>query len=137
MRLLLGLIGLLLCAGVNAGGLVVVVDKSSPVTRLDQREVASIFLAKTNRIELGGRVVPLELNDTPFRQLFYRQISGKSLAQINSYWTTLIFTGKGRPPKKVGALTELIELLASDPHAITYLPADQITDSMKVVHHLP
>lgn len=32
---------------------------------------------------------------------FYREIAGKTLPQINSYWTTLIFTGKGKPPRSI------------------------------------
>ena len=51
----------------------------------------------------GNRVQPMELSDLGYKAIFYREISGKTLPQINSYWTTLIFTGKGKPPKNIDA----------------------------------
>lgn len=133
MRRLLILIALLAANPCHAD-LAVVVGKGSAIDKLDQREVANIFLAKTTRLANGNRVRPVELSDDGYKALFYREISGKTLAQINSYWTTLIFTGKGRPPKNVEETGRLIELLNSDPHAIGYLPLGQITESVKVLY---
>ncbi len=133
MRRLLALIALL-AATSSYAGLAVVVGKGSAIEKLDQREVANIFLAKTTQLPDGSRVKPVELNDNGYKTLFYREISGKTLAQINSYWTTLIFTGKGRPPKNIEEAGRLIELLNSDPHAISYLPLGQITESVKVLY---
>jgi hypothetical protein len=74
------------------------------------------------------------LRDNAFRASFYREIAGKTLPQINSYWTTLIFTGKGKPPKSIDQLDRLMELLANDPHAITYLPLEQLSKATKVLY---
>ncbi len=114
--------------------LVVVVGKDSPLEELGRNEVANIFLAKTNRLADGSRIRPLELSDEGYKADFYRKIAGKTLPQINSYWTTLIFTGKGRPPKNVTETSSLVDKLNSDPHTISYLPLEQVTETMKVVH---
>lgn len=113
---------------------VVVVNKHSPINKLDKREVANIFLSKTTRLRGNNRVTPLELSDSAYQELFYQEISGKTPSQINSYWTTLIFTGKGRPPKRIRKITQLIEVINNNPNAITYLPVDQVTITMKIVH---
>lgn len=135
MRHLLLAFILLVSADINAE-IAVVVDIKSPVDKVDQREVANIFLAKTNRFPDGRRVRPIELSDDGIKASFYYKISGKTLPQINSYWTTLIFTGKGKPPRNIDKTPHLIEMLRNDPQAITYLPLEQITDSMRVIHIL-
>lgn len=133
MRALLGLIALLAATAGHAE-LVVVAGRGSPIEKLDQREVANIFLARTTHLADGSRVRPIELSDSGYKAAFYREISGKTLAQVNSYWTTLIFTGKGKPPKGIGEPSRLAEALNSDPYAITYIPLGQITESMKVLY---
>lgn len=134
MKRLLCALLITLSAAAHAENFAVVVNKSSAVGKLDKREVANIFLSKTTRHHNNQTVTPLELHDTATQELFYHEISGKTLAQINSYWTTLIFTGKGRPPKKISGVAQLIEALSKNPNAITYLPLNQITGSMKIVH---
>lgn len=137
MRRLLALLFpllLFLLSSASQAELAVVAGKNSPIEKLDGREVADIFLAKITRLADGQRVTPLELRDSTFRASFYRGIAGKTLPQINSYWTALIFTGKGKPPRSIDEIDRLMELLANDPHAITYLPLDQVSKATKVLY---
>ena len=133
MRRYLTLLPLLLAATVKAE-ILVVVGENSPIESLNEKEVANIFLAKTNRLADGGRVTPLELSGQEHKAKFYHRISGKSPSQITSYWTTLIFTGKGKPPKEFKERKTLLGELSSNPAAITYIPAEQLSGRMKVVY---
>ena len=133
MRYLLGLF-MLLTASMSNAELAVVAGQGFPLSTLSKHEVADIFLAKTTHLADGLHVKPFELNNAGYKALFYREISGKTLSQINSYWTTLIFTGKGKPPKNIEEPSRLIELLNNDPSSIAYLPTEKITNSMKVLH---
>lgn len=133
MRLLLTVTALLFTSTLLAD-LVVVVDKQSTLEQLNQREVANIFLSKKTSMKNIGRVYPVELNNSSYKEDFYQKISGKTLPQVNSYWTTLIFTGKGKPPRNMSDFNQLVEELKNNPDSITYLPADKITENMKVVY---
>lgn len=133
MRTLLAVF-LLLLAGQVQAEMVVVVNKDSPITSLELRDVANIFLAKSSHLESGERLMPIELDDDAARARFYKMICGKNLAQLNSYWTTLIFTGKGKPPRGLSSMRRLIELIDQDVHTITYLPEEAVTEQMRVVH---
>ncbi len=133
MRLKLATL-LLLVASATQAQFAVVASIGSPVQELDRRQVANIFLARTNRLPNGGKAKPLELNDEQVKARFYHEVTGKTLPQINSYWTTLIFTGKGRPPHNVDNRQRLIEALNSNPNAISYLPLDQVPDGLKVLY---
>ena len=112
----------------------IVVGKNSTVNNINEREVNNVFLSKTRFLDNGTRVKPFELNNEIIKEEFYKVIANKSPSQINSYWTTLIFTGKGKPPRKVQEITQLIQVLNDSPNAITYLPQKNVTDSMRVVH---
>ena len=112
----------------------IVVTRDSAIENLDFNQVANIFLARTKRFPGGEWATPIELINAEYRELFYRQISGKSARQLNAYWATLVFTGKGKPPQGCSTADELAARLATQPGAITYLPQSMVTDEMKVVH---
>jgi len=133
MKHLLTLLLLIMSIQVQAE-MVVVVHKDSVVDTLSQQQVTNIFLAKTNRTSTGHRVTPVELINSEYKSLFYEKITQKTLAQINSYWMSLIFTGKGKPPKKLDNIQSLIDELSVNSNAISYLPIDQTTTVMKVVY---
>lgn len=133
MQRLALLCALLLSTACHAD-IAIVASKDSPIDKLNAHEVADIFLAKSRYLTDGKRVTPLELRKSSYRATFYRDIAGKTLPQVNSYWTTLIFTGKGKPPRIVDSLEQVIELLNSNPYAISYLPLGEINETLKVLY---
>ena len=115
----------------------VVVGAGSPIESLNERQVTDIFLARTNYLDPVGRITTLELSDEDHHYDFYHRISSKTPAQINSYWTTLIFTGKGKPPREVSNRQQLLHELNSDPGAIAYLNDNLPDKDFKVVATIP
>ena len=117
---------------------VVVVSVHNPVDTLTQSQVADIFLARTNTFPNGKDAVPIDQIDTaPARDLFYRDISGKSPAQLKAYWSTLIFTGRGDPPRQVRDATAVKKVLNDTLTAVGYLDDSALDSSVKVVLVLP
>jgi hypothetical protein len=112
----------------------VVVAKDSPLTVLNIEAVSNIFLARTSRYENGQKAIPIEVESREARANFYQQISGKTAAQLNSYWTTLVFTGKGKPPKTYSSQADVLNKLTSQPGTITYMPLSAITKELKVLY---
>ena len=127
----------LLCAGNCLAQTVVVVAKNSVIEQLNDRQIANIFLARTKHFPNGEKASPMELKHNEMRASFYRQISGKTLNQLNAYWTTLVFTGKGKPPRPYSDSRDLLEKFNRQPGAITYLSREQVTARMKVVYSFP
>lgn len=119
----------------SAQELVVVVSKNFAVSSLDQATVKRLFLAKSNQIE-GKKIKLIELKNSKFQEPFYKEVTGKSLSQLHAYWTTLIFTGKGRPPKRVAKIEELREKMRSEENYLAYLPREQVDKEMKVIYSL-
>ena len=131
MRLLFVI--LILTSLLRATDIAIVSSYAFDLTSLDKASVSRIFLAKTNRIN-STRVKVFELKNSSYKKQFYKEVSGKSLAQLRSYWTRLIFTGKAQPPKQLRNREELIQKMKDDNTVISYLPLNEVTDDMKILY---
>lgn len=118
---------------VYADGFVVIVHPSND-SRLDKGTVQRIFLSKEKSFSNGKEAVPINI-EAPAdpRQAFDQNIIEKNESQIRSYWSTVMFSGKGAMPKEVPDQQEVLKLVASTPNAIGYVSSDQVTDKVKVV----
>jgi len=136
-RLLFQLVAALALAFPAAAGadeVVAVVSAKSPVTSLNPGQVADIFLGKTSRFPDGSPAVPIDQNeDSPDRDRFYAQYTGKSPAQVKAHWSKLIFTGRGQPPRQVANGAEAKRALAEDPHAIAYIDNRLVDSTVRVL----
>ena len=137
-RVLIGFSALLLLASIESGAraedVVAVVSAKSPVTALTQAQVADIFLGKTSRFPDGSQAVPIDQpEDSPVRDRFYAQVTGKSAAQVKAYWSKIIFTGRGQPPMQAASGAELKKMIAQNPAAIGYIDPSLVDDSVRVV----
>ena len=128
---------LILCSQFCYAQTVVVVSKDSQIEALDDQYVANIFLARTSRFPNGEKAQPIELKNSDLRTHFYQEISGKTPRQLNAYWTTLVFTGKGKPPRRYANTDDLQAKLLAQSGSITYLSLDEVTDEMKIVYRFP
>lgn len=112
----------------------VVVSAKSPVSSLTAEQVSQIFLGKTSTFPGGQQALPIDQAEgQAARDEFYSKITGKSAAQVKAYWSKLIFTGKGQPPKEVPNSAEVKKLVANNPNTIAYIDKASVDSSVKVV----
>ena len=105
-----------------SGQLAVIVNASNHVKGITPEQVAEIFLGKSRRLPDGTKVVPIDqVEGQKPRDEFYTRIVQKSQSQLNSYWSRLIFTGKGQPPFAVTGDSEVLEFISSNPNMIGYV----------------
>jgi len=129
----LGLVLALTCAPVRAD-VVAVVSAKNPVAALSKSQVVAIFLGKSTRFPDGAPAMPIDRTEgVPARDEFYSTFAGKSAAQIKAYWSKIIFTGRGQPPRTAADEAEVRKLLAADPQAIAYLERSSVDASVKVL----
>lgn len=113
----------------------VIVSASNPNANIDQNTVSKIFLGKTKSFPDGTQTVPVDQNEgSAAREAFNDQILNKSDSQLKSYWSRLIFTGKGTPPKESGTDAEIKALVANNPNIIGYIDSAAVDGTVKVVH---
>ncbi|MEI6146771.1 MAG: phosphate ABC transporter substrate-binding protein [Methylococcales bacterium] len=125
---------LLSIATAQSDPIVVVVNATSPVTKLDKEQVANLFLGKSSSYPDGSAAVPIEQTDgAPAHDEFHKSVTEKSASQLKSYWSKMIFSGKGTAPKEVASNAELLKLLASNPAMIGYIDKTAVDKSVKVI----
>lgn len=116
----------------------VIVHPSLSVDSLTEDDVARLFLGKAKSFPGGAQAVPINQNEgSPARDKFNETVCKKNASQYKAYWSQLVFTGKGTPPKDGGNDAEVKALIASNPNMIGYVDSGTVDASVKVVYKIP
>lgn len=111
-----------------------IIVNSANASSMDINTVSRIFLGKSSSFPSGDQAIPVDQNEgSATRDAFNDSVLGKNASQLKAYWSRLIFTGKGTPPKEVGDDAAVKKLVANNPNMIGYIDSAAIDDSVKVV----
>lgn len=122
---------LLATAGLAQAEVAVIVNPAASAAP-SQAEVANLFLGKDKSL------TAIDHNGwTTAKERFYSVITNKNESQLNAYWSSLIFTGKGQPLAAVEGDAAVIAKVASDAKAIGYVDSAAINDQVKVLFTIP
>ncbi|MBU2881487.1 phosphate ABC transporter substrate-binding protein [Psychrosphaera sp. B3R10] len=111
-----------------------VIVHPSNQAKIESTDIARMFLGKMKSFPNGGIVLPINLAEgTAPRKAFDKTVLKKSSSQIKAYWSKLVFTGKGSPPREVSNDTEMLELIKANPSLIGYVSSGSITSDVKVI----
>jgi ABC-type phosphate transport system substrate-binding protein len=136
-RIALQILGLMLSlTGASAvADVVAVVSAKSAITSLSTNQLADIFLGRMSRFPNGILAVPIDLDDgSAERDQFYVKVAGRTPAQIKAYWSKIIFTGRGQPPKTVPNDRDMRQYIAANVAAIGYIDEKMVDDTVRVLH---
>src|SRR5690606_5092555 len=87
------------------------------------RDMRGIFLGAITRVD-GRSVQPVVARSGDAHKLFVADRLGKTESGLQNYFRTLVFTGKGSPPKSFATAGEIIKYVASTEGAIGYVAPD-------------
>lgn len=128
-KIIFFVVSLMMALSVHAEGVVIV--HPSNAASIDKGVIKRIFLGKAKSFPGGGSAVPIVLKGGGADE-FNKAVLGKSTGQLKSYWSKLVFTGKGTPPKAVDE-GEMLNLIANNPDLIGFLPKGKESGDVKVV----
>lgn len=112
----------------------VVVHPANPLKALTQKEAVDLFMGKTRHFPNGDFALAFDLpRDSPARAAFYQALTGQGVAQVNSYWARLMFTGQTLPPQPVPDEAAMAELVRRNPSAIGYLSREPGDRGLRIV----
>jgi ABC-type phosphate transport system substrate-binding protein len=114
----------------NAQSYKVIVNKANPNVTLTTKEVSNFFLKKKTKWDNGEKVLPIDLNSrSAVRQSFSKEVIGKSVGAVKSYWQQYVFAGKGNPPIEKNSDTDVINYIKAHSGSIGYVsPQADISD---------
>jgi ABC-type phosphate transport system substrate-binding protein len=133
-RLLAALL-ICLCAGpAQADDLVVVVSARSPVEALRPDQVAAIFLGQAPRFPNGLLATAVDQPiGSPERDQFYLRVAGKTPALLKAWWSKMVFTGRGQPPRELAGSFDVRKAVADDPALVGYIEREALDPSVRQV----
>ena len=129
----LGLTALLSGVASAASGLKVIANPSVKVDSISAEELKSVFLEQRSSLPDGSRVEPVISKGGTAHEVFVKQYLGKSDADLQNYYRSLVFTGKGSMPKVVASDTEIAAYVARTKGAIGYVSSDTSIDGAKTL----
>ena len=113
---------------------VVVVVHPSNEASLSAKDVQRIFFGKEKKFPDGKESIPVnQETSNDVRGEFDQTVLGRNSSQVAAYWSKLVFTGKGVPPKEVSGDNAVIELIKENKGVIGYIDAASVTGDVKVI----
>ena len=101
-------------------------------TSISADEFKGVFLSTKTSLSDGSHVVPVLEKGGPAHEAFLKEL-GKSDSALETYYRSLVFTGKASMPKTLGADAEVVAYVAKTKGAIGYVGADAATDGVKTL----
>ena len=93
-----------------------------------------LFLGRASSFADGSKATPLNMAEgQAARDEFDNKVLSRSSAQLKAYWSKLVFTGKGTPPKELADDAAVKAAVAADSSAIGYISSASVDGSVKVV----
>jgi TonB family protein len=132
---LLGAAGLLICAVMNslASEVKVVANSSVKAESISPAELRRVFLEEKISLEDGTRVEPVLQKDGPVHAAFLQQYLGLSVDDLQNYYRTLLFTGKGSIPKAFASDAEVAAYVSQTRGAIGYVGSAASANGVKTL----
>jgi len=113
------------------GNVVIVANKSVPVSTISSATLKLIFLGKKNTWSDGSDIIPVALKSGRTHEAFLDIHVQKSSSQYSSFWKQAIFTGEGTPPRSFSSMSELVSYVAATPGAVGYVSVGTSTGNAK------
>ncbi|MFO1385910.1 MAG: phosphate ABC transporter substrate-binding protein [Chitinivorax sp.] len=133
----------LLCAALIFGSemahseLAVIVSARHPLSSLRIDQVEQLFLGKFFTFPDGSQAQPLDLPKGAERDRFYQHIASRNSSQMKAYWSKIVFSGGGQPPREVPSPQEAVSQVSKNLNLIAYVDKAQLNSTVKVLLIVP
>ena len=117
----------------SLAGVAVIVNSSNGAS-INESDISRIFLGKVKKFSTGDKITIVNLKyNHETRNEFEKKVLNKSASQVKAYWSKLMFSGKGKPPKELASDKDILAFVAANPGSIGYVAEGSVDGSVKVV----
>jgi ABC-type phosphate transport system substrate-binding protein len=118
---------------VRAADIKVIANPSVGASSVSVDEIKGVFLATKTSLSDGSHVEPVLEKGGATHEAFVKEYLGKTDSALQTYYRSLVFTGKASMPKTLGADAEVIAYVAKTKGAIGYVGAGASTAGVKTL----
>lgn len=112
---------LLMAAEVSAQGVKVIANSSVQATSISASELKGVYLEEKSSLPGSGHVEPVLAKSGPAHEAFLRHVLGRSDSDLQMYYRSLVFTGRGSIPKMLDSDEAVVAYVAKTRGAIGYV----------------
>jgi TonB family protein len=134
-KILLVAAGLTIFASVNslAGDVKVIANWSVKADTISAAELKRVFLEEKISLGDGTHVEPVLEKDGPVHEAFLQEYLGISEDDLQAYYQTLLFTGRGFMPKVLGSDAQVVAHVARTRGAIGHVSSAASAEGVKTL----
>ena len=111
----------------------VIANASVGASSVSADEIKGVVLATKTSLSDGSHVVPVLEKGGPAHEAFLKEYLGKTDSALQTYYRSLVFTGKASMPKMLAADAEVVAYVAKTKGAIGYVSADTSAEGVKTL----
>ncbi|PSW06946.1 hypothetical protein C9I89_03820 [Photobacterium lipolyticum] len=109
---------------------------NSTFPTLSKSKARMLYKGRTKKLNGSIKIVLVDLPESSIhREEFYEMLLGKSIPQMNGYWASLSFSGKGTPPEELNGddIKDILEWLNNNPNGIAYAPVESVPENANIL----
>src|SRR5579859_4126034 len=130
---LIAVAGLMTSLAAFGADVKIIANPSVKSDSISPEELKSVFLEEKSSLSDGSRVEPVLSKGGSAHDAFVKQYLGKTEATLQTYYRTLVFTGKGSMPKAEASDSDVVAYVARTRGAIGYVSPESSTDGVKTL----
>ena len=116
-----------------AGDIKIIANSSVGASSVSTDELKAVFLATKSSLSDGSHVEPVLEKDGPAHEAFLKEFVGKTDSAFETYYRSLVFTGKASMPKTTASDADMVAYVAKTKGAIGYVSASASTAGVKTL----
>jgi ABC-type phosphate transport system substrate-binding protein len=124
---------ILTSVGSYAGDIKIIANSSVGASSVSADELKGVFLATKTSLSDGSHVEPVVLKGGPTHEAFLKAYVGKNDAAFETYYRSLVFTGKASMPKALASDGDMVAYVARTKGAIGYVSAGVAAEGVKTL----
>ncbi len=130
----LAMLGLLAASCMaSAADFKVIANPSVASSSISSEELKGVFLVTKTSLSDGSHVEPVLAKGGAAHEAFVKEYIGKTPAALETYYRSLVFTGKASMPKTAASDAEVAAYVAKTKGAIGYVAGGAPTAGVKVL----
>ncbi len=121
------------CESVYGADVKIIANPSLSAATISAEELRGVFLATKTAINDGSRIEPVLEKRGAAHESFLKTYIGKTDVALETYYRSLVFSGKASMPKAVASDAEMVAYVAKTKGAIGYVSAGASTPGVKTL----
>ena len=114
-------------------GVRIIANPSVKADSVSAEELKGVFLEERTALADGTRVEPVISKGGATHEIFVKLYLGRTDSDLQTYYRSLVFTGKGSMPKMIGSDAEIAAYVAKTRGAIGYISSQSSVEGVKTL----